>query len=329
MATRTSLGRYKSVSQSIYSASARFEYDTGQSYLARELLRSEQLNLIGKPAHLLGATSACFRLTLRLGHTYNNPPSHSNGRSLRNDHFEPFKIPIQHPRHKNPYFCGRTEISDKIEGNFGITTNDPNSPPRSLKREIISLYGIGGVGKSEICSQYAHTHEGSYSAVFWINASTCTRVENDVWNAVMQIIDHYATNPPDPNSPDPLNFQNIALALRCCDSSIKSAIEVLKDWLSKESNDRWLLVIDDYNYDNSHSHSYHLNKILPTKDIGHVLVTTRNPGASQHNTIHIPQNIGEKDGIGLLQSVTKLNGLFIHHVPVYITFFTLADKIRR
>jgi hypothetical protein len=87
-----------------------------------------------------------------------------------------------------------------------------------------------------------------------------------------------------------------------------------------------LLMIDDY--DISHSQSYSLSDILPTRSVGHVLVTTRNPCASQHNPIHVPENIGKDDSIELLKRLAKLDGLFIHSIDIYIIIPAIADNIR-
>ncbi|KAF8538820.1 hypothetical protein BDD12DRAFT_739641, partial [Trichophaea hybrida] len=179
------------------------------------------------------------------------------------------------------------------------------------------LYGIGGIGKSRICSEYAHEHETAYSTIFWINASTPAELATSALDAVEQIINHYIKKPPGHNAKCPQIYQRIALDLGVHNSSIndcqellaavikRSAIEVLKNWLSEESNDKWLLVIDDY--DNSYSQSHRLKDILPTRGVGHVLVTTRKSIAGQHNPIHI-EKIGEKDGIELLKTLTQLDG---------------------
>src|SRR5580658_516705 len=40
-----------------------------------------------------------------------------------------------------------------------------------------AVYGLGGVGKSELALQYAHAHRGGYRLVWWVNAEDASRVE--------------------------------------------------------------------------------------------------------------------------------------------------------
>ena len=45
-------------------------------------------------------------------------------------------------------FTGRTEIIAELKGHF-FTTNDP-----SQKRKFFLLYGMGGIGKTQICLKF-------------------------------------------------------------------------------------------------------------------------------------------------------------------------------
>ena len=222
---------------------------------------------------------------------------------------------------------------------FGTTPGTPGTPPlRSTSREIITLHGIGGAGKSQICAKYAHKYAGAYTAIFWITATTVDEVRRTALGAVDQIISHYTTNLPNHG---PSNLQRAALALGFDEPSIedpeelraaveeRSAIEVLKHWLSKEFNDRWLLIIDDYSI--PRDSDYNLDGILPTNDVGHVIVTTQEPGLTDHNHIRIPESIGKNAGVSLLKALgcpneQEWDGLLIP--TLYLLLFRVADKTR-
>ena len=213
-----------------------------------------------------------------------------------------------HPFQEKRIFFGRAEILKQIKGVFRNASG----------REIITLHGIGGAGKSQICAEYAHICKGDYTSVFWITATTADEVERTALGAVDQIISHYTKNLPNDGLAGPSNFQRAALALGLDESSIedleelratvekRSAIGSLKYWLSKEFNDRWLLIIDDYKI--PHDSDYNLNSILPTSDVGHVLVTTRKPSPTDVNRIRVPKSIGEKEGVLLLISLGCRDG---------------------
>lgn len=225
-----------------------------------------------------------------------------------------FSIGVKHKFHKDPTFCGRTGVLDKIKQIFGI---DGSLNLRSCK--IITLHGIGGIGKSQICSEYAHTQAGAYSAIFWITANTSAEVDKSALEALEQII---KCSPGFKVS----NFQQIAATLNCADLLIytnqglkeaipkSSAIEVLKEWLSKKHNDRWLLIVDNYNKSPS---SYDLTKILPTSDTGHVLVNTRNLSPGSQNPIAVPEKLSQDDGIELLKSLTNQDCLLIPSIQAF------------
>ena len=84
---------------------------------------------------------------------------------------------------------------------------------------------------------------------------------------------------------------------------------------------QWLLVIDDY----VKSHQNDIGRILPNKDIGHVLVTTRNPGASIGDAIEVSESIGVDDGVRLLEKSAGKPCLFIARVQC----FRIADNLRQ
>ena len=222
-----------------------------------------------------------------------------------------FRVPIKHPFQIKRAFFGRDEILKHMEIFFGTAAGTPSR--RSTSREGITLHGIGGVGKSQICAKYVQQCGKAYTSVFWITATTADEVRRTALGAVDQIISHYIMNLPNHG---PSNFQRAALAFgldESDESSIEdpeelragvekqSAIEVLKHWLSKEFNNRWLLIIDDYSI--PRDSDYNLDGILPTKDVGHVIVTTQEPGLTDQKRIRIPESIGEEEGFRLLKAL--------------------------
>ena len=260
-----------------------------------------------------------------------------------------FRVPIKHPFQIKRAFFGCDEILKHMREIFFETTagtpsprllDDPTSirrlwvpsrrfgatkgrkapkvaeyllDRRVISRRVITLHGIGGAGKSQICAKYAQKYDKAYTSVFWITATTADEVRRTALGAVDQIISHYITNLPNHG---PSNFQRVALALgldESDESSIedleelraavekRSAIEVLKHWLSKEFNDRWLLIIDDYSI--PRDSDYNHDGILLSNDVGHVIVTTQEPGLTDQARIWIPGNIGEENGVRLLKTL--------------------------
>jgi hypothetical protein len=134
---------------------------------------------------------------------------------------------------RDPYFRGRDELLNKLR-ELLITT--PN--------HRISLYGLGGVGKTQVATEYVYKHEPDYKYIFWISASRLQASLSEIARATQFI------SKDDNMSPDTL-------------------AKAGKTWM--EGTENWLLVID--NLDNVTI----VDGYLPnTKNGGHIMITTRN-----------------------------------------------------
>ncbi|KIJ97134.1 hypothetical protein K443DRAFT_27898, partial [Laccaria amethystina LaAM-08-1] len=63
-------------------------------------------------------------------------------------------------------FTGRTEVIAKLKRHF-LNTNDS-----AQKRKFFLLYGMGGIGKTQICLKFIEEMSDFFSSVFWIDASS-------------------------------------------------------------------------------------------------------------------------------------------------------------
>jgi hypothetical protein len=92
--------------------------------------------------------------------------------------------------------------------------------PEYFCAKIVALFGMGGVGKTQVAIEYVITHKEKYKAVFWITATDRASLL--------------------------LGFQEITLKTKCVSTEATDAIsiaqEVLK-WL--ENQRRWLLILDN------------------------------------------------------------------------------------
>jgi hypothetical protein len=61
---------------------------------------------------------------------------------------------------RNPNFTGRGGDLAKLAAGF--------TAGRTVT--VHALHGMGGVGKTQLATEYAHAHAGSYDAVWWVNA---------------------------------------------------------------------------------------------------------------------------------------------------------------
>ena len=135
---------------------------------------------------------------------------------------------------QNPVFTGRIEFLDDF-------CEDMATKGRQ------AIYGLGGIGKSQIALEYAYRNRGHYSAVFWVFADSETSISTD--------------------------FIKIAKRLNLVVQDLPEQaviVGAVKRWL--EANDDWLLIFD--NAENAET----VRPFLPHVGHGHILITARWPG---------------------------------------------------
>jgi len=145
---------------------------------------------------------------------------------------------VNFPREENSYFTGRTEILDLIYNNF---QNGDNVARVQLLR------GLGGVGKTSIALQYAYTHLNEYEVVWWIDAENSDSVL--------------------------FSYKKFLLEQKIISESDEAEviIRAMELWFMR--NKEWLFIYD--NADAVDINGGWLEKYLPKKRNGHVLITTR------------------------------------------------------
>ena len=115
----------------------------------------------------------------------------------------------------------------------------------------VALFGIGGVGKTQVAVEYVHRYQSNYDCVFWIQATDRAAILS--------------------------GFQTIAKTTGCVNSSTSlSTTEITSlvlSWL--RIHERWILLFD--NLDDLGI----VDGFLPeTTWNGHTLITTRNPNVA-------------------------------------------------
>ncbi|KAL7268124.1 hypothetical protein RUND412_009268 [Rhizina undulata] len=188
--------------------------------------------------------------------------------------FEEFKVTVKLPFRKNENFCGRDAILEQLYH----VLHPSNASGNISGRKTAILYGMGGVGKSQIALEYAHRVRFSrgYTSIFWIDAENSSRTDKSAIEVMKQLVAHYAKKWH--SSPD---FAEIANSLgipgkiddsgRLMPGATDNGLEAFHDWLRKKENRDWLLLI--HNKDKAEVGD--LNKILPTCNWGSVIITSR------------------------------------------------------
>ncbi len=142
---------------------------------------------------------------------------------------------VWHVPARNPHFTGRSALLDRLRQQLR---------PARETLVVQALYGLGGVGKTQLAIEYAHRYAADYDLVWWIDAERPVLI------------------------PDQLT----GLASRLGLSTDAVAAEVVNRVLTDlGSRNRWLLIFDNA------EHPTDIAGYRPA-GAGHVLVTSRYPG---------------------------------------------------
>jgi tetratricopeptide (TPR) repeat protein len=141
------------------------------------------------------------------------------------------------PFRQNPFFTGREQVLSSLH-----TMLLANQSAALVQPPAIS--GLGGIGKTQTAIEYAYRHREEYHAIFWVQATSRETLIAD--STKIATLLHL----PEQNAREP-----------------EITIQAVKHWL--ENSTSWLLI-----FDNADDLSI-VNDILPSKNSGHILFTTR------------------------------------------------------
>lgn len=146
---------------------------------------------------------------------------------------------------RNPGFTGRSlvleRMRDQLGGGMAVVLPQPQT-----------LYGLGGVGKTQVALEYVHRFMADYDLVWWISSEQ----GDDVVASLAELAVRLGAQ----------GGEDMAAASQ-------EAVDLLRRGVPSE---RWLLVFD--NADDPET----LRRYFPQGGSGHILVTSRNQSWSQH-----------------------------------------------
>ena len=169
---------------------------------------------------------------------------------------------------RNPNFTGREAILNALREHFV----DPSSSSRAQ-----AIYGLGGVGKTQLAVEYASRHawdERSYSHVLWLRAEEHSVLASD-----------YA------------GLTETLGLLEQNEVEQHPKIEAVRRWL--QQHEGWLLIFDNAEQPTN------IQPFLPTSHRGHILITSRNPAWSDLATPRQVDILDRTDSIALIQKRTR------------------------
>ena len=182
------------------------------------------------------------------------------------------------PCHIIPYglnlkFYGRSVEMDELKNAL-----DPGNEDQTLK--VMSIYGLGGVGKTQLALHYANTSRDSYDAIAWIQADTQTKL--------IQSLSTFASKLglPKKEGSGGDDYQSV---------------QKVRDWLNN-SRKTFLLVFDNL------EDVRILSQIWPASNKGSIIITSRSPAVAARRakkTMHL-KSFEEGPAVDILYELTGL-----------------------
>ena len=105
-------------------------------------------------------------------------------------------------------------------------------------RRAVVLYGLGGIGKTQLSIAYAKRHKDNYSAIFWLNIKDEDTLKQSFAKLAKQISREH---------PSAIRVSNLET-----NRNLDEVVKYVKSWLSLPNNTRWLMIYN--NYDNPKLH---------------------------------------------------------------------------
>ncbi|NTW54887.1 MAG: tetratricopeptide repeat protein [Chlorobaculum sp.] len=140
--------------------------------------------------------------------------------------------------HRNPNFSGREKVLSVLRESM------LHERHTALTQQ--ALYGLGGIGKTQLAVEYAYRHSASYEVIWWIRSEEPSTLASDYAALALEL-----------NLPEKEEARQALV------------VQAVTSWLERNSN--WLLIFDNARDADS------IKSYLPRSASGHVLITSRNP----------------------------------------------------
>ncbi|NUS13728.1 MAG: tetratricopeptide repeat protein [Streptomyces sp.] len=146
---------------------------------------------------------------------------------------------------RNPRFTGRDDL---------LTTLHQRLADAERGAAVCTLLGMSGIGKTQLAAEYAHRFSPDYDVVWWINSDDRNIQRDRLGELAVELGLRIGSEPGE---------------------RIRAAREALR---RGEPYARWLVIFDGWDDTDG------INTLLP-QGPGHVLVTSRNRGWSEHSDV--------------------------------------------
>ena len=216
-----------------------------------------------------------------------------------------YSIPMCLPFRKNKNFTGR----DRELAEIHQTLYSPDAPLSDQR--VVALHGLGGIGKTQLAIQYSYIHQKDYTSVWWVDASTAQTISQGFLGIAQRLLSYHAKKataglkPDDPRIAEALGLppgvvdQNGKLTTSRDNTEI--VVNAIIAWFAAEDNNRWLLIID--NYDDLRN--VDIYDFLPPSSSGSILITSRSRDTGRIGNELEVQEVTDDEALEILRKSAR------------------------
>ncbi|KAF2198403.1 hypothetical protein GQ43DRAFT_163670 [Delitschia confertaspora ATCC 74209] len=166
-------------------------------------------------------------------------------------------------------------------------------------RHAITLYGLGGIGKTQLAIAYAKAYRRNYSAIFWLNIKDEASVKQSYSRIARRILQEH-----------PLAGQ---LGTITDNSPLDEVVAAVKRWLEHAKNIQWLMVFDNYDSPkvpgNADASAVDITQFLPRVYHGSIIATTRSSKVNVGRRLRVGKLENINDSLRILSDTSHREGV--------------------
>ena len=219
-----------------------------------------------------------------------------------------YRLPLRLPIERNRSFVGRKAHLQQIKDRLHCSGAEHSCAGSPLSDRVVILYGLGGMGKTQLALKYAAENAETYSAVLWINASN----ERNAHLGFRDTAQRYVDAVMDERDPEVRQTELRKLHLgRLVNADGEVSLdeahlgEITKSvisFLERDDNDNWLLILD--NVDDVQS--FDITNFLPKSPTRKVILTSRLTATTRLGCAVEVDAIDEEDAVEILLNNSPL-----------------------
>ena len=170
-------------------------------------------------------------------------------------------------------------------------------PTRDMRRKVLILHGLGGIGKTQLAVAFARKYQKTYSSIFWLNGGSKDQIRQSLAGLARRL-------------PEGQISESSRASTKSSGEDVDIVINEVQNWFSQPANNRWLLIFDNVDRDYSPElsstvrdpHAYDIEDYFPSSDHGSILVTSRLRRLRQHGDSLELTKMNEHQGKAVLET---------------------------